>query len=91
MIGPGSVIKSGAEIRECLVDYRPEITSVARLDGRIIGPGHRIKPDGTFFSHRQANPAWQIHDTRHLKRLSEDHDPLVQLASQADMEAGRSP
>lgn len=91
MIGPGSVIESGAGIRECLIDYATKISSVARLDGLIIGHGHRIKPDGTFSSHRQADPAWLIHDTRHLERFSEDHNPLVPMARQADMEAGRGP
>jgi NDP-sugar pyrophosphorylase family protein len=91
VIGPGSVIESGAEIRECLVDYDTEITSVARLDRLIISHGHCIKPDGTFFSHRQADLGWLIDDARHLKRLSEDHNLLIQPARQADTEARRSP
>ena len=91
VIGPGSVIESGAEIRECLVDHCTKITSVARLGNLIISHGRCIKPDGTFFSHRQADLGWLINDSQHLKRLSEDHNLLIQLARQADTEARRSP
>ena len=91
VIGPGSVIESGAEMCDCLVDHCTKITSVARLDRLIISHGHCIKPDGTFFSHRQADLGWLIDDARHLKRLSEDHNLLIQPARQADTEARRSP
>lgn len=91
VIGPGSVIESGAEIRDCLVDHCTKFTSVARLDNLIINHGRCIKPDGTFFSHRQADLGWLIDDARHLKRLSEDHNLLIQPARQADTEARRSP
>lgn len=90
VIGPGSIVEPGAEIRECLIDDYTKITSVARLEGLIISHGHCIKPDGTFFSHRQADLAWLIDDARHLQRLSEDHNLLVQLAKQTEMEPGRT-
>lgn len=88
VIGPGSVVEPGAEIRECLVDDYTKITSVARLDHLIISHGHCIKPDGSFFSHRAADLSWLIDDARHLQRLSDDHNLLLQLARQNDLAAG---
>jgi mannose-1-phosphate guanylyltransferase len=88
VIGPGSVVEPGAELRECLVDDYTKITSVARLERLIISHGHCIKPDGTFFSHREADLSWLIDDARHLQRLSEDHNLLLQLARQSNPAAG---
>jgi len=90
VIGPGSVVEAGAEIRECLIDDYTKITSVARLEGLIVSHGQCIRPDGTFFSHQQADLAWLIDDARHLQRLSEDHNLLVQLAKQSGMQTGRN-
>lgn len=90
VIGAGSVIEPGAEIRECLIDDYTKITSVARLDGLIVSHGHCIKPDGTFFSHRQADLAWLIDDARHTQRLSEDHNLLLQLARESETRHGQA-
>ena len=84
VIGSGSIVEPGAEIRECLIDDYTKITSVARLERLIISGGHCIKPDGTFFSHRAADLAWLIDDSRHLQQSSEDHNLLLQLARQAN-------
>jgi len=91
VIGAGSVVEPGAEIRECLVDDYTKISGVAHLEGLIISHGHCIKPDGTFFSHRQADLAWLIDDARHLSQLSDDHNLLVQLARQSAAAFGPAP
>lgn len=84
VIGAGCVIEEGAQIRECLIDDYTKITSVARLERLIVSHGHCIKPDGSFFSHRDADLGWLIDDARHLQRWREDHNLLVQLASAAE-------
>ncbi len=91
VIGPGSVVEAGAQILECLVDDYTKITEVARLESLIISHGHCIKPDGTFFSHREADLAWLIDDARHRQRSREDHNLLLQLARQANHAQERAP
>lgn len=84
VIGPGSVIQPGAEIRECLIDSYTRISSVARIEELIVSQGHCIKPDGSFISHSAADLSWLIDDARHLQRMSEEHNLLVQLARQSN-------
>lgn len=88
VIGSGSIVEPGALIRECLIDDYTKITSVARLEGLMVSHGHCIKPDGTFFSHRETDLSWLIDDARHLQRLSEDHNLLLQFARQANEAPG---
>jgi hypothetical protein len=80
----------GTRVQPLKDDYT-KITNVARLEDLLVSHGHRIKPDRTCFSHRQADLAWLIDDARHLQLLSEDHNLLVQLAKQTDMDAGPTP
>jgi hypothetical protein len=42
--------------------------------------GHYNRPDGTFVSYCAADLAWVIDGTRYLRRYSEDHNLLVELA-----------
>ena len=90
VIGAGSVVEPGAQIRECLIGDYSKITGVARLEKLIVSHGNCIKPDGSFFSHRAADLTWLIDDARHLEHLPKDHELLVQLSKQADAIAGRT-
>ncbi|MFK7845576.1 MAG: sugar phosphate nucleotidyltransferase [Rhodothermales bacterium] len=84
VIGPGSVIQPGAEIRECLIDSYTRVSSVARIEELIVSHGHCIKPDGSFINHDAADLGWLIDDARHRQRWSEEHNLLVQLAQQSN-------
>ncbi|MDH3561524.1 MAG: NDP-sugar synthase, partial [Gammaproteobacteria bacterium] len=81
VIGANSVIEPGARISECILGDYTYLSSVARLDRKLVIDGHCIQPDGVFVDCDQAQLGWLIGDARQQLEFDAAQHLLVKLAS----------
>lgn len=82
MIGPGSVIEPGAEVRECIIDSYTRLAGIATLENKIIFGNRCITPDGSSIRISEHDIGWILGDARELRTLNPVHQALAELADQ---------
>ncbi len=80
VIGPGSVIEPGAEIRECIIGDYTRVGGIARLEKLIVFGGRCIEPDGRNVDIAEVGIDYLTSDARAAVELTEWQKVLIDAA-----------
>jgi mannose-1-phosphate guanylyltransferase len=82
IIGSGSVLESGSEVDECIIDSYTRVSGVATLKEQIIFGNRCIAPDGTSIKIAEHDIGWILGDAREPRPLNPVHEALAGLAEE---------
>lgn len=82
MIGSGSILESGADVCECIIDSYTRVSGVATLREKIIFGSRCITPDGSSIMIPEHDISWILGDARELRSLNPVHEALAGLADE---------
>lgn len=82
VIGSNCVIEPGAIIRGCLISDYTRVSSVAKLERKIIFGKKCIDPSGESLDIEEYHIGWVVDDVRKESEISESHKLLIELAKE---------
>jgi mannose-1-phosphate guanylyltransferase len=80
VIGAGCVIEAGSTIRECILGDYTRVSSVARLEQRLVIGPNCIDPTGHYIDLEEARIGWVVDDARKKQDFTDDQLELLELA-----------